>query len=68
MLGKTRMVHITDYACLHEQDYHTLGDSGAPVYNTKVGRIGVAICYDRHYPVAARRVGLRIPHACRGEA
>ena len=43
------MVHITDYACFHEQGYYTPGDTGAPVYQTRVGRLGVAICYDRHY-------------------
>jgi N-carbamoylputrescine amidase len=50
LLGRTRMIHITDYACFHEQGYYTPGDTGAPVYCTKAGAVGVAICYDRHYP------------------
>ena len=50
ILGRTRMVHITDYPCFHEQGYYTPGDTGAPVYQTSVGAVGVAICYDRHYP------------------
>ncbi len=50
LLGKTRMVHITDYPGFHEQGYYTPGDTGTPVYDTRHGRIGVAICYDRHYP------------------
>ena len=50
LLGRTRMVHITDYACFHERGYYAPGDTGAPVYQTRVGRLGVAICYDRHYP------------------
>ena len=58
LLGTTRMVHITDYPCFHEQDYYTPGDRGAPVYDTKVGRIGVAICYDRHYPEYMRALAL----------
>ena len=48
LLGRTRMIHITDYPCFHEQGYYTPGDTGAPVYQTRAGRIGVAICYDRH--------------------
>ena len=52
------MVHITDYACFHEQGYYTPGDTGAPVYDTRVGRIGVAICYDRHYPEYMRALAL----------
>ncbi|MHC4845261.1 MAG: nitrilase-related carbon-nitrogen hydrolase, partial [Planctomycetota bacterium] len=49
LLGTTRMVHITEYACFHEQGYYAPGDRGAPVYDTAFGRLGVAICYDRHY-------------------
>lgn len=58
LLGRTRMVHITDYACFHEQGYYTPGDTGAPVYDTRVGRIGVAICYDRHYPEYMRALAV----------
>jgi N-carbamoylputrescine amidase len=58
LLGRTRMVHITDYACFHEQGYYTPGDTGAPVYDTRVGRIGVAICYDRHYPEYMRALAI----------
>ena len=51
------MVHITEYACFHEQGYYTLGDKGAPVFRTRAGNVGVAICYDRHFPeyMRARR-------------
>ena len=52
------MVHITEYACFHEQGYYTPGDTGAPVYRTKAGRIGVAICYDRHFPEYMRALAL----------
>jgi predicted amidohydrolase len=58
LLGRTRMVHITDYPCFHEQGYYTPGDTGAPVYETRAGRIGVAICYDRHYPEYMRALAL----------
>ncbi len=58
LLGRTRMIHITDYACFHEQGYYTPGDTGAPVYSTKVGKVGVAICYDRHYPEYMRALAL----------
>ncbi len=58
LLGKTRMIHITDYPGFYEQDYYYPGDSGAPVYQTKFGKIGVAICYDRHYPEYMRALAL----------
>ncbi|NND71289.1 MAG: carbon-nitrogen hydrolase family protein [Rhodothermales bacterium] len=58
LLGKTRMIHITDYPCFHETDYYFPGDRGAPVYETAFGKIGVAICYDRHYPEYMRALGV----------
>jgi len=58
LLGRTRMMHITHYEGFYEQDYYTPGDTGAPVYDTAAGRIGVAICYDRHYPEYLRALAL----------
>jgi N-carbamoylputrescine amidase len=58
LAGRTRMVHITEYACFHEQGYYTPGDTGAPVHRTRAGAIGVAICYDRHYPEYMRALAL----------
>jgi predicted amidohydrolase len=58
LLGRTRMIHITDYPCFHEQGYYAPGDTGAPVYRTRAGTIGVAICYDRHYPEYMRALAL----------
>jgi beta-ureidopropionase len=59
LLGRTRMVHITDYDCFHERGYYAPGEMGPVVYETQAGRIGVAICYDRHYPEYMRALALR---------
>jgi N-carbamoylputrescine amidase len=59
LLGRTRMMHITEYDHFHEQGYYAPGDTGAPVYDTAVGRLGVAICYDRHYPEYLRALALQ---------
>ena len=58
LVGRTRMVHITEYPCFHEQQYYEPGDLGAPVFDTRAGRIGVAICYDRHFPEYMRALGV----------
>ena len=58
LLGRTRMVHITEYPCFHEQQYYAPSDLGAPVFATAVGRVGVAICYDRHFPEYMRALAL----------
>jgi predicted amidohydrolase len=57
-LGKTRMVHVPEYPNFHEQTYYTPGDRGAPVFDTAVGKIGVAICYDRHFPEYMRALAV----------
>jgi beta-ureidopropionase len=62
LLGVTRMLHITQYEGFYEQTYYDQGDTanrGMPVYDTRAGRIGVAICYDRHYPEVMRSLGLQ---------
>ncbi len=58
LLGCTRMMHITEYEGFHEQGYYTPGDTGIPVFDTAAGRIGVAICYDRHFPEYLRSLAL----------
>ncbi|NOZ13028.1 MAG: carbon-nitrogen hydrolase family protein [Acidobacteria bacterium] len=58
LAGKTRMAHVPDYEGFHEQHYYTQGNLGAPVFDTAAGRIGIAICYDRHYPEYMRALKL----------
>jgi len=58
LVGRTRMLHVPDYACFHEKGYYTPGDLGAPVFRTRFGCIGIAICYDRHYPEVMRALTL----------
>ena len=59
ILGKTRMIHIIDAPRFHEKGYYTPGDLGAGVFDTAAGRIGVAICYDRHFPEYMRALALK---------
>ncbi|MHA1969508.1 MAG: carbon-nitrogen hydrolase family protein, partial [Candidatus Hodarchaeales archaeon] len=59
IIGKTRMIHILEAPCFHEQGYYTPGDLGVSVIKTKFGRIGIAICYDRHFPEYMRALALK---------
>jgi len=59
ILGVTRMMHITDYDFFHERDYYSPSEEIPGVYDTTVGKIGVAICYDRHYPEVMRSLRLQ---------
>ena len=58
LLGVTRMVHIMDGLGFYEKGYYTPGDNAEFVFETKVGKVGVAICYDRHFPEYMRNLGL----------
>jgi N-carbamoylputrescine amidase len=61
ILGVVRMVHIMEGPGFHERGYYAPGDQGEFVFRTAAGRIGVAICYDRHFPEYMR--GLRLAGA-----
>lgn len=61
LLGVVRMVHIMEGPLFHERGYYAPGDKADGVFGTAAGRIGVAICYDRHFPEYMR--GLRLAGA-----
>ncbi len=57
-LGKYRKTHIPQLGGFWEKFYFRPGNLGYPVFNTAVGKVGVYICYDRHFPEGARILGL----------
>jgi len=58
-LGKYRKMHIPHVAPgFWEKFFFRPGNLGYPVFDTKVGKVGVYICYDRHFPEGARALGL----------
>ena len=57
-LGKYRKNHIPHLGGFWEKFYFRPGNLGYPVFNTAVGKVGVYICYDRHFPEGARMLGL----------
>jgi N-carbamoylputrescine amidase len=57
-LGKQRMTHILEGPGYNERYYYWPGDSGYPVFDVGPVRIGVAICYDRHFPEGMRALAL----------
>lgn len=59
LLGINRMVHVMEAPGFHEKGYYHPGDLGAGVFETAAGRIGVAICYDRHFPEYMRALALK---------
>jgi len=57
-LGKYRKTHIPQLKGFWEKYYFRPGNLGYPVFDTAIGRIGVYICYDRHFPEGWRALGL----------
>src|SRR6201995_2294277 len=57
-LGKYRKHHIPNLPQFWEKFYFRPGNLGYPVFQTAVGRVGVYICYDRHFPEGGRELGL----------
>ncbi len=57
-LGKYRKTHIPQVNGFWEKFYFRPGNLGYPVFDTAVGRVGVYICYDRHFPEGWRALGL----------
>src|SRR6185369_11326490 len=57
-LGKFRKVHIPQVAGFYEKFFFKPGNLGYPVFETAYCRLGVYICYDRHFPEGWRALAL----------
>ncbi len=57
-LGKYRKQHIPQTSGFWEKFFFKPGDGGYPVFETRYAKVGVYICYDRHFPEGARCLGL----------
>ena len=57
-LGKYRKNHIPQTSGFWEKFFFKPGNMGYPVFETRYAKVGVYICYDRHFPEGARMLGL----------
>ena len=57
-LGKYRKTHIPQVAGFYEKFFFKPGNSGWPVFQTAYCKLGVYICYDRHFPEGWRALAL----------
>lgn len=53
-----KMVHVAQADRFYEQDYYTPSDDGFKVIDTVYGKIGIVVCFDRHYPESIRTEAL----------
>ena len=54
LLGIYRKSHIPTGECYEEKFYFSPGDTGFKVFSSKIGKIGVGICWDQWFPETAR--------------
>ena len=54
IIGIQKMVHIAQAEQFYEKDYYLPSDDGFWVYDTPFGKIGIVVCFDRHYPESIR--------------
>lgn len=59
LMGVTRMAHIFEAPCFHEKGFYAPGEKEQLVFDTAAGKIGIAICYDRHFPEYMRALALQ---------
>src|SRR5260221_5802353 len=60
LLGKYRKNHIPHTSGFWEKFFFKPGNLGYPVFQTRYAKVGVYICYDRHFPDGARCLGLNV--------
>lgn len=59
ILGIGKKNHIVQAEHFYEQDYFTPGNEGFRVVDTTIGKIGMIVCFDRHFPESFRSCGLQ---------
>ena len=59
IIGSQKMVHVAQCERFYEQDYYKPSEEGFQVFDTKFGKIGIVVCFDRHYPESIRTEALR---------
>ena len=58
IIGIQKMVHIAQMPHFYEQDYYAPSDEGFGVFDTDIGKVGIVVCFDRHYPESIRTEAL----------
>jgi predicted amidohydrolase len=59
IIGIQKMVHIAQAEKFYEQDYYTPSDDGFHVFEMNGVKIGIVVCFDRHYPESIRTEALK---------
>ena len=58
IIGRQKMVHVAQCEFFYEQDYYKPSEEGFQVFDTGFEKIGIVVCFDRHYPESIRTEAL----------
>lgn len=59
IIGRQKMVHVAQCENFYEQSYYTPSEEGFHVFDTPFGKVGIVVCFDRHYPESIRTEVIR---------
>lgn len=59
ILGNQQMVHVAQVPQFYEQDYYTPSKDGFHVFEVNGVKVGIVVCFDRHYPESIRTEALQ---------
>ena len=58
-VGKYRKIHVPQIPLWEEKAYFQAGDLGFPIFDTRLGRVGIQICWDNFFPEGSRILALK---------
>lgn len=50
ILAVQKMVHVVNAEKFYEADYYAPSNTGFQTFDTSLGRLGIVVCFDRHFP------------------
>lgn len=59
VVGDAEMVHVVSLPQFYEAEYYTPSRNGFEVFDTKFGKVGIVICFDRHLPESIRSCAMK---------
>lgn len=59
VVGDAEMVHVISLPQFYEAEYYTPSRNGFEVFDTRFGKVGIVICFDRHLPESIRSCAMK---------
>lgn len=57
--GKSKLVHVVNRSFFYESDYFRPSEEGFRVFDSKIGKVGIVVSFDRHFPQSISTCALK---------